>query len=118
METPIWVLRYRDDRKLATYAETEDMKGWKNQAKTWWEKFLPTIGATGFSFRSMYCEFSAFFKVGERWWYINSGDVRYKISKSLLIRQARNEHDLTGLQNQSVPYDKNFIPNLKAILKI
>lgn len=79
-------------------------------AKKWWEYFVKAHGYSDLELSKGHFYFSGFFTddTGQVW-YINSGDVRYKISKSLLIRTAKSYHDFTGGYNQLVPYgDQNL----------
>jgi len=51
-----------------------------------------------------YCEFTCFFKKGDRYIYLNSGDYRmwrspYKSTLDILYRGAKNEKDYRGNHN-------------------
>lgn len=49
-------------------------------------------------------------------WYFNLSDLRWSKDK-LLIRTATHYKDYTGGSNEYIKFDKNFISNLKFIIK-
>lgn len=98
--------------------ESNASKEWKASARRWFGKYLKSIGATDFDFHPMYYEFSAFFRIGERWWYISSNDCRYQIFTSMLIRTASGPKDFTGGRNQNIPYDERFCMRLDQVLGV
>jgi len=50
-------------------------------------------------------EFSGFIRRGERYVYFATGDLRWKICNSILLRTAKSDTDYTGGQNYSVMYN-------------
>ena len=86
------------------------------EAKKWLKDFCINHGYTNFEFNIGHFYFFAFFKVGEQWWCVASGDLRWSLG-TMLVRTANSNKDYTGGRNQSVKYDENFEVNLNKIVK-
>jgi hypothetical protein len=57
-----------------------------------------------------------FFELNDgRIFYFSTGDVRYKLMNSMLVRRANNFEDYTGGSNRYVPYNESFIDSLLDI---
>lgn len=100
---PTWV---RDTAKEFTSYSTmgEDGHAWIKASRTWLRRFCKKNNF-GLVFHPNHYEWSAFIKTGSGWWYLNSGDVRFNIMNSLLVRTARDTKDFTGGINRWVSYD-------------
>jgi len=60
---------------------------------------------------------SGFFELDDgRIFYFSTGDVRYKLMPSMLIRRAKDFNDYTGGTNMYVPYDERFSESLLDVI--
>lgn len=62
-------------------------------------------------------EFTGFIKKLDKFVYFATGDLRYRICNSMLVRTARHEKDYTGGHNQSVSYmDEDFDNSFRIMI--
>jgi len=93
---------------------------WIRQSRNWMKKFL--IDEMGCKkedivFNKMWCEWSLFAKIGEQWWYFNSGDPRIGL-RGFLVRKASGPKDYTGGKNLFVYYgSQDFAEELRDVLR-
>ena len=70
-------------------------------------------------FSPMYFEYSCFFKKGDKFVYVNVGDVRYNVCghwyENVLYRTAESYEDYHGGCNNNCPYDE-LEENIKRLL--
>ena len=96
-------------------------KKWLHDSKLWLKKYLVTtfnVNPKEVIFNQGYFEWSCFALVGSQWWYFSTGDIRFKILGSLLVRTARHNKDYTGGGNRFVDYNsRSFEENLTTILQ-
>lgn len=117
MNNPLWAKHFINQRFSSGPRMGEDGEKWCRSAKEWMVSFLSTFGATDIDFHKGHYEWSMFAKIGEQWWYFSSGDVRYKLMKSLLVRTADGPKDYMGHANQYVMYnDPDFAQSLSRLL--
>lgn len=119
MSQPKWVKQFVEQEFSSGPRMGEDGKQWCRDSKTWLWKFLQELGVkrADFKFSKGHYEWFAFAKIAGQWWYFSSGDVRYKIGKSLLVRRADGPEDYRGYINQYVDYtDPKFRLSLKQLL--
>lgn len=117
MDSPLWVRQYMTQEFSSSPYMEEDGQEWMRNSKNWMEKFLANIGATNFTFHKGHYEWSCFAKLEEQWWYFSSGDVRFKVMPSLLVRRCDGLRDYTGKHNQFVSYNEPcFAWSLKQLL--
>jgi hypothetical protein len=96
----------------------EDGKDWIKASRRWLKKFFKELGASEFKFSKGHYEWTLFVKLGDQWWYLSSGDVRFKVCNWLLVRKADGPQDYTGHHNQRVSYDStDFAGALKNLLE-
>ena len=95
-------------------------KRWMTQSRNWMKAFLEDImkcKPEDILWRKGYYEWYMHAKIGEQWWYFSTGDIRFKITKSMLVRTASGPKDYTGGRNQFVQYDdSDFAGALRHIL--
>ena len=58
-------------------------------------------------------EFTGFIKRSERYVYFSTGDLRWKLMDSMLVRTAKHDKDWTGGHNNFVQYNDDFDGKLK-----
>ena len=94
---------------------------WVSQSRNWLRKFLvEEFGCKpeDFIYRRGWFEWTAFAKIGEQWWYFSTGDIRFKLMGSFLVRKADSPKDYSGHSNNFVNYyNSKFEEELKYILK-
>ena len=119
MTTPQWVNDCLYKEFSSGGHMGSDGQAWCNAAKRWMIDFLKeNFGTEDVVYRRGHHEWSMFAKIGEQWWYFSSGDVRYNICASLLVRKATSPQDYTGGANMWVKYDvPNFEHSLKQLLE-
>jgi hypothetical protein len=117
-KTPKWVNDLMNKEFSSGSHMGQDGLDWCNDSRLWWKGFLQHIGGTDMDFHINHYEWSIFFKIGEQWWYTNSGDCRFKtcVNLGLLIRKADGPKDYQGHQNQWVHLDESFCHNLVTIV--
>lgn len=88
--------------------------------KFWFNKFIKETNCTKLDFHVGHFEFSGFFTAPDgQPWYFSSGDVRFLLMKSMLIRRVRDYKDYQGEFNQTVPYDtETFVEELKKVIGV
>jgi hypothetical protein len=97
-----------------------DGEQWIKDSRKWARNFVARVGGYPPSFtfhKNHYC-WSAFFRIGEQWWYISCGDVRFKLTDSLLVRRCKGPTDYTGERNQYARFRANFEDELCSILGV
>ena len=77
---------------------------------------LKSLGVTDIKINYGHFEVNGFFTINNQAWWFNTGDVRFKVMRNMLIRKADNYNDFRGGINQFVDYDGNFEDNLARIL--
>jgi hypothetical protein len=94
-------------------------KRWMAQSRNWMKMFLTEkMGASEVIWSKGYYYWTIFAKIGEQWWYFDTGDVRYKTMRSMLVRKAQGPKDYTGGANQFVSYRSPFFQaELESVLK-
>jgi hypothetical protein len=116
LKTATWAKDFYNGN-IAIYTGIE---GWIRKSRNWMKKFLiEKMGCKpeDIIFNKMWCEWSMFAKIGEQWWYFNSGDPRMGWG-GMLIRKASSPKDYTGGRNESVFYGSaDFTEELEAVLK-
>ena len=114
-----WVDQYRLQEFSSGGQMGKDGQAWCLSAKKWMTAFLKRLSATNIKFNKMHYEWSMFACLNGQWWYFSSGDVRYKISDSLLVRKADGPKDYTGEHNLHICYDApDFEWSLERLLKL
>lgn len=77
---------------------------------------LKSLGAIDIKIKYGHFKVNGFFTINNQAWWFDTGDVRLKIMRNMLIRKADNYNDFRGGINQFVGYDGNFEDNLARIL--
>jgi len=116
IKTPIWAKDFYEG-KIVIYS---GIPHWIAVSRNWMKKFMiERMGCKleDIIFHKMWCEWSMFSKIGEQWWYFNSGDPRVG-SNTMLARKANGPKDYTGQGNQFVFYgSENFADELEKVIK-
>lgn len=113
-----WVNTIRDRLKESGPSMGPEGQAWIRSARSWWTQFRERINAQEWRFSKNHYEFSIVFRVENQWWYMNSGDVRFSVMGSALIRTTTGPKDYTGGRNQFVGYDSpDFDAALERIIK-
>ena len=113
---PNWVNLYVNEYFQSSSGKTPECKSWQRISLAWLKKFMKKCKGTDLSFRKGHFEWYAHFKVYDQWWYMYSGDVRFKIMKEGLIRKCAGPKDYTGEINQWIPYNDRFELDLFDLL--
>ena len=116
MTMPVWVDQYLNEEFESSPRMTAEGNAWIKASRAWVKKFVKKCNGTDLKFSKGHFEWSAFFKVYDQWWYIASGDVRYKIMKEFLIRKCDSPTDYAGRGNQWVMYNEQFETNLYYLI--
>jgi len=115
---PLWVSQYLNYQFSSGGHMGPDGEAWIKECRKWLRSFLKEVGGTDLKFNKMHFEWSAFFKIGDQWFYMSCSDCRFKISNWLLVRTAKGPKDYTGGCNQQVRMDEHFQADLLRILKV
>lgn len=68
-------------------------------------------------------EFTGFIKYYDKYVYFSTGDLRFRVCNSMLVRTAKNDTDWTGGHNYQISYDNEkdfdifFIGRVTELLK-
>ncbi len=117
MKTVEWVDEYLHREFSSEGYMGKDGEQWLDKSRSWVCKYLMSLGATKIRFHRGHYEWSAFAQFGDKWVYLSSGDCRFKVTKTLLVRTARSETDYTGGHNNFVSYDSPDFPgNLQKMI--
>ncbi len=101
-KTPKWV------QTIGTMEYGDNYRPWAASASKWIRQVLEAEYGDAFSewkFSVNHYEWYAFAKINEKWIYLSSGDARYNIMNSLLVRHALDPKDFTGGANLWVMYN-------------
>ena len=112
-----WVKEAANKEFESSPYKTPEFDKFVKSARRWFRAFVKRNGFENLDFHIMHFEFSGFFtdKSGQVW-YFSSGDVRFKIMKSMLIRTAKDYKDFTGGQNRFIEYDDQFEDTLLRVI--
>lgn len=120
MSRPHWAWQFAEQEFSSGPTMGADGKAWVSESRKWLKAFLNDIDPEykTLHFRVNHYEWYAHIQLSnDKWWYLSSGDVRFKVMKSLLVRTATGPKDFTGGMNQFVDYTKlDFNERLKEIL--
>ena len=61
-------------------------------------------------------EFTGFIKRSGRYVYFSTGDLRWKLMNSMLVRTAKHDKDWTGGSNNFVQYNDDFDEKFKQMV--
>lgn len=120
---PQWVDDYVYKQFSSSSVMQEDGLSWINDAKKWMKFFLMDLGVNTkdrgeFVFKQCHYYWFCFFKLRGRWFYCNSGDVRFKVCGWMLFRTAEGPNDYTGGRNQQIVYDQNFVGHFLKEIRV
>jgi hypothetical protein len=119
MKQPVWVMDYATKQFSSGGYMGDDGKAWIASARSWLRAFVKEIGGDSFEFHPNHYCFSCAFCLRGQWWYIMSGDCRFKVCDWMLIRKTTGPKDYTGGINQHVPYSTaTFERDLRNILQL
>lgn len=112
-----WVKRVHEGFESST-GPTEEFNAFYKQAQNWFKKFAKANGFTHLEMHKNHFEFSGFMTSPKgQVWYFNSGDVRFLLMDSLLVRKAKHYRDFCGEVNRFVGYDESFEDLLTRLVK-
>lgn len=115
--SPDWVASWCLGGFRSSTANTPDSIAWINSSRRWLKDFCKRIGAELVDFNRGHFYWSAFIKIGDQYWYLRSGDVRFQVCDWMLVRTADGPKDYTGGINKQVNYrSTRFEADLIAIL--
>jgi hypothetical protein len=93
---------------------------WMRDSKAWLRSYLVEyfqVNKEDIIINPGFYEWSSFAKIYDQWWYFSTGDIRFKVFPSFLVRTAQHPKDYTGGFNQYVKYnDPDFTQALTRIL--
>jgi hypothetical protein len=115
---PGWVSQYLNYSFSSGGRMGPDGEEWIKSCRAWLRKFLKDVGGNDLDFHKNHYTWSAFFKIGNQWFYMSCSDCRHKLSDWLLVRTAQGPKDYTGGRNERVRMDQNFYPDLCRVLGV
>ena len=111
-----FVLDYQKEFQSSS-GKTPEFMSWAKKTKKWFATWCKEHGAALSLWNVGHFYVCGFITLKDgRIWYFDSGDVRFKIMRSMLVRTAKHLKDWTGGINQSVAFNENFENNFTRLI--
>jgi hypothetical protein len=114
---PDFVREYHKTFESST-TKTPEFIDWAKKTKKWFAAWCKKNNATLSYWNVNHFEISGMITLNSTGniWYFNTGDVRFKMMKSMLVRTAKHLKDWTGGRNQFANYTENFEAEFSKIV--